>query len=193
MQPEPVASTSARPTRNRGAYLLARSSATQETIAEKVGVSRQAVAKWCSGAARPDDERRRKLSRLYRVPVAAWDEDVATQVAASATQPAREVDTKLDGTAEGVLAEADQLEDDVRELRRRAQSDGGMTPLEFGRILAITGDTLLKVARIRRGLDVVQHPDFRRAVAVVETALRGHPAAAEAVRVAMQAFSQTQS
>lgn len=40
---------------------------TQEQVAEKVGVSRQAVAKWESGDSLPDIENCRALSRLFDV------------------------------------------------------------------------------------------------------------------------------
>lgn len=40
---------------------------TQEDVAEQVGVSRQALAKWESGETLPDIERSRLLARLYGV------------------------------------------------------------------------------------------------------------------------------
>ena len=40
---------------------------TQESVAEKVGVSRQAVAKWESGDSMPDLETGQKLAQLFDV------------------------------------------------------------------------------------------------------------------------------
>ena len=40
---------------------------TQELVAEKIGVSRQAVSKWESGAAEPSTSNLIKVARLYGV------------------------------------------------------------------------------------------------------------------------------
>ena len=40
---------------------------TQEDLAEKVGVTRQAIAKWESGETMPDLERSRKLAEIFEV------------------------------------------------------------------------------------------------------------------------------
>lgn len=47
--------------------LRARDSLTQEALAERLGVSRQTVAKWESGEAVPDLVNAQALSRLFRV------------------------------------------------------------------------------------------------------------------------------
>ena len=44
---------------------------TQEEVAERVGVSRQAVAKWESGETLPDIEKCRLLAEMYRVSIDA--------------------------------------------------------------------------------------------------------------------------
>ena len=41
----------------------------QEELAEKLDVSRQAVSKWESGSARPDVDRLKALSRFYGIPM----------------------------------------------------------------------------------------------------------------------------
>ena len=41
----------------------------QEKLAEKLGVSRQAVSKWETGQSTPDVDKLMALSRLYGVPV----------------------------------------------------------------------------------------------------------------------------
>ena len=46
---------------------------TQETIAEKCGVSRQAIAKWEAGASLPDMYKLVDIAKLFDVRLAAWD------------------------------------------------------------------------------------------------------------------------
>lgn len=50
--------------------LRARDSLTQEALAERLGVSRQTVAKWESGEAVPDLGNAQALSRLFKVRLA---------------------------------------------------------------------------------------------------------------------------
>ena len=45
----------------------------QEDLAERLEVSRQAVSKWESDASRPTKEKRERLSELFEIPVEAWD------------------------------------------------------------------------------------------------------------------------
>lgn len=50
---------------------------TQKQLAEKLGVTQQAVSAWLRGAARPDHRRMLRLEELLSVPVSAWDEAAA--------------------------------------------------------------------------------------------------------------------
>ncbi len=54
---------------NRLKLMRSRMGLTQEDVAEKVGVSRQAVAKWEKGETLPDIESCIKLADLFEVPV----------------------------------------------------------------------------------------------------------------------------
>ncbi len=54
---------------NRLKLMRSRMGLTQEEVAEKVGVSRQAVAKWEKGETLPDIESCIKLADLFEVPV----------------------------------------------------------------------------------------------------------------------------
>ena len=45
---------------------------TQEDVAEKVGVTRQSVAKWESGESVPDLDKCRMLADLFRVSRTTW-------------------------------------------------------------------------------------------------------------------------
>ena len=46
----------------------------QEDLAERLEVSRQAVSKWESDASRPTKEKRERLSELFELPIKAWDD-----------------------------------------------------------------------------------------------------------------------
>ena len=49
--------------------------AKQVEVAQRLGVSQQAVSAWMSGVSRPSYERKRKLQELYGIPVDSWDEE----------------------------------------------------------------------------------------------------------------------
>ena len=46
----------------------------QEDLAQRLEVSRQAVSKWESDASRPTKEKRERLSELFELPMAVWDD-----------------------------------------------------------------------------------------------------------------------
>ena len=46
----------------------------QEDLAERLEVSRQAVSKWESGASRPTKEKRERLSEIFELPIEVWDD-----------------------------------------------------------------------------------------------------------------------
>lgn len=48
---------------------------TQEDIANKLGVTQQAVSAWVHGGSRPSLERMMLLERLFGIPIQSWAED----------------------------------------------------------------------------------------------------------------------
>ena len=60
---------------------------TQEQLAERLGVSRQAVGKWESGKAKPTAEKQKMLSEVLGIPLEAWAA-AAAQEAAEREAPA---------------------------------------------------------------------------------------------------------
>ena len=60
--------------------LRTRTGFSQEMVAERVGVSRQAVTKWESGRTLPTAENLAALAQLYQVPLEVLGEDRSAQV-----------------------------------------------------------------------------------------------------------------
>ena len=60
--------------------LRTRTGFSQEMVAERVGVSRQAVTKWESGRTLPTAENLAALAQLYQVPLETLGEDRSAQV-----------------------------------------------------------------------------------------------------------------
>lgn len=58
----------------KGARLLREKLLTLERIAKSLGVSRQAVHAWVTGAARPTPERMAQLERDFQIPMQSWTE-----------------------------------------------------------------------------------------------------------------------
>ena len=75
-----------------------KSGLTQETVAEKLGVSRQTVSKWEADETVPDIRQSKKMARLYRVSLDElidFDEDV------------REIQEAIDNTRDELMEKID--------------------------------------------------------------------------------------
>lgn len=73
---------------------------TQVQIAERLGVTQQAVSTWLRGVGRPDHRRMVQIAEMFGVPVAAWDEEAGEAESASSLEP-------VDTSADTVPADAD--------------------------------------------------------------------------------------
>ncbi|MBR0144544.1 MAG: helix-turn-helix transcriptional regulator [Clostridia bacterium] len=96
----------------------------QEELAERLDVSRQAVSKWESGTARPDVDRLQALSRFYGVPMEALLSDDPLPAPGESPAPSGEKPAGMKAAGEG---------------KRRS----GPALLSLGVILAFAGALLL--------------------------------------------------
>ena len=87
--------------------LRKRSGWSQEELAEKLGVSRQAVSKWESGASLPDLDRMVKMSQLFCVST----DDLLKEESEEGTLPQGERALESGGDYVGTLEEANAFLD----------------------------------------------------------------------------------
>lgn len=164
---------------NSGAQLLRRQGLTQAEIADAIGTSHVAVGKWLRGQSRPNAAKRQQLFGLYAIPIASWDEPVASassvapvvSIAASSAVP----ETAL-GMAAELRAVCHQLFADVRassNARERATITKSLASV-IAQLAKVTGE--YGGAQTFYGT-----PLWHRFVQAVRTGLRDHPEAARAV------------
>ena len=127
-------------------YCRRKSGLSQEGLAEKLGVSRQAVSKWETGEAQPELSKLKQLSDLFGVS-ADWllNEDEPFE-----PQPQREAQTQTEPQTPSFL---DRLPGFVRKLFRRFGWLAGVYTMIIGALMALLGGTAILISD--RMLDAV--------------------------------------
>lgn len=97
---------------NRLVELRKANNLSQEALAEKLGISRQAVSKWERAEASPDTDNLILLARLYQV---SLDELLQTDEEILTEKDLEESDTEAENTGEGTAESMDQQEQDDQE------------------------------------------------------------------------------
>lgn len=93
----------------------------QEELADKIGVSRQAVSKWERAESSPDTDNLITLARLYGV---SLDELVGEDAAADEPRAAEEAESASQETGEGENSEPQEAESDKEEDEAHVGFDG---------------------------------------------------------------------
>lgn len=151
-----------------GRRLLGEVAASDDEIAESVGVSRRLVSYWRKGSKRPGGANRAKLREVYGIPQRAWGARAGADLGAAEKEakarraiPARSL-SSLDH-AEELLEEA-----------RRARLDPDLIASERGRLVTEEGRLLALKARLERERELVEdrivreHPAWLRMRAVFD-------------------------
>lgn len=164
--------------RNAGALRLARSGATQQTIADRLGCTRQAAQQWIAGANKPSKVRRGELLAAFEIPVEAWDEELPTSPAAPDSAPESEPrPTKLPSTA---LGKMESVEGILMQQMAKVSEDPSATPAEICKVGRDCMAALDIIAR-RRGEGGTDMPKWLRSsqwaqiVRAVMAALEPYP------------------
>lgn len=171
--------------RSKGALLLARTGATQQTIASRLGCTQQAAQQWISGITRPSKVRRGELRAVYAIPIESWDEEVAP-----ASSPVAETEseseprpraTKLPVSAIGKM---EAVEDMLMEQLAKVRADPLSTPAErckVGRDCMAALDIIAK-RRGEGGTDMpkwLRSPEWAKIAKAIREALEPYPEAAQ--------------
>ena len=169
--------------RNHGSYLLARSGATEETIAAQVGVTRQAVHLWLHSQSKPTDAKRGIIARVWSVPAASWDEEIPNAPLLSSS-PSGADESRETFSFFGV---ADELKRTAQDLLR-SMRDQGATPAERSKVGKDVANILNTLAKTDRDLArrVFASPQWSQLEKKLAEVLARYPDAARAVEIAVE-------
>lgn len=151
-----------------GRRLLAEVTATDDEIAEAVGVSRRLVSYWRKGSKRPGGTNRAKLREVYGIPQRAWGSKAGADLGA-----AEEEAKARRAISSRSLSSLDHAEELLEEARR-ARLDPDLIASERGRLVTEEGRLLALKARLERERELVEdrivreHPMWLRIRAVFE-------------------------
>ena len=169
--------------RNKGAFLLTRTGATEEAIAGATGVTKVAAHYWRNSESKPSREKRVILKRIYDIPEPSWDE---------------EAPTGLDAPPEMIVAPPDEpfvFDAVVDELKNHATSllqslrvPGASTPLERAKVMNALSGVLHTLAKTDReiGRQIFASRQWRKMSTTLAKVLASHPDAAKDVELAIE-------
>lgn len=181
---------------------LARTGATQDEIAERVGVSRGLVSMWLSGQRVPRAENRTAIRKRYGIREATWDQPRAParsrERPSTPPPPAPGEPAPPPALEEGssVRAKALRLGRMVQELLDGIANDTFALPLERAKVMASAASTLTLLGKLSGETQeiseqrILRLPAWRRIEDVIAAALDPWPEAMRAVGEALRAIGE---
>ncbi|MBN9161528.1 MAG: hypothetical protein J0I07_11225 [Myxococcales bacterium] len=188
-----------RSTPNRGGWLLRRTGVDGSELARDFGVSGKNISFWQKGPTKPSPEKRQLALRLYKIPIAAWDEpideeateaSVASSTAAASVVPPTVSEHSDAGEEASFEATAGALTSYIQAELGRIQRDSNATPKEREIVIRGLTTTLEKVGRITGAhafdkAKIIASREFRQIVSTISEAVRPWPDAAGAIERAL--------
>lgn len=175
---------------NEGARKLSRSGTTQEQIASRANVTRQAVIQWIRGATRPSPTARKRLKKAYGIEPILWDQDCknGAKVREPGTPAAAKTAPALPPKPLEIESAIDEVEHSVARQLAQLRNDPNTTPLELSRVTKQLSSTLhdLAAARERVQKSLLQTAVWRKLRGALTHALIPFPEALEAVEREIQ-------
>jgi transcriptional regulator with XRE-family HTH domain len=172
--------------RSEAARLLARTGASQDEIAARAKVSRQAVGYWLRDEKHPSKAKRKLIEKHFRVPIDAWDEPAKPTKMNGAAPPAAPF-AGID-----VDASYDELERAAFDLMAYVRTDPDATPIERAKVMRSIAGTLHTLDTRQAGLEkrILHTPRWKRIERALIATLRGFPEALKAINAMLEQLNE---